>query len=642
MNFVNAYNFIPLNSGEEKKKYADHTVKEQLLTGKIKCRLVTKTELLIPDHELGKPGDKETKTPGDYPFMTIKKMVDGKEVKKPMIPGSSLRGMFRNAFEAITDSCVFTNDDYYFSSRTGKPKTAGLIEKTDMGWKLYKAARYGEGNKNRDGYIDFIGGYETGDIVYVQGDEDSKIKNRFYLTDIKKDNTDGYKLGYVLKMNSLIKGSGQGVFIKNSFVTEFSKDDIQIKAFKDNISKYLDGESEKLEAEKLAKLYNKKFENLNTGEMIPVWYDEYKGKYYLALSQMSRNVYTNKPKNIIEKKHPNLSKCGRSDKLCPACALFGFITDEKEDFSAGSRVRFSDANCEDESVLSAKKVLLPILGNPRSSSLEFYLRGTGNFWHADYDGVELSGRKFYWHHNSFNIDKLVGPDSDKRHMTSRMQYVNSGASFDFCVYFEGITKSQLNQLYSAVTYGDTETGAFCHKLGHGKPFGFGSVKVVADEVCIRSFADGHYEENKNYLKELRAVDISREIKRIIDFNAIDNKKTKIDYPRYRGNGDIFKWFSENRPMSGDPKYYITLPKISDFEHDQTISDDPKVPPQNRTNNLSPKPDTKLPNGDIYKICRDCGDSFLFTVGEQEFYKEKNIPNHPKSCKKCRDKRKPGK
>jgi len=33
-------------------------------------------------------------------------------------------------------------------------------------------------------------------------------------------------------------------------------------------------------------------------------------------------------------------------------------------------------------------------------------------------------------------------------------------------------------------------------------------------------------------------------------------------------------------------------------------------------------------------CIDCGESFGFTAGEQEFYKSKNLAN-PKRCKACR-------
>ena len=39
------------------------------------------------------------------------------------------------------------------------------------------------------------------------------------------------------------------------------------------------------------------------------------------------------------------------------------------------------------------------------------------------------------------------------------------------------------------------------------------------------------------------------------------------------------------------------------------------------------------------VCLDCGKEFVFTVGEQEFYKEKGFENEPKRCKACRDARK---
>ncbi len=41
------------------------------------------------------------------------------------------------------------------------------------------------------------------------------------------------------------------------------------------------------------------------------------------------------------------------------------------------------------------------------------------------------------------------------------------------------------------------------------------------------------------------------------------------------------------------------------------------------------------------VCVDCGQEFIFTVGEQEFYKEKQLASEPKRCKACRDKKKQG-
>ncbi|MBR2461307.1 MAG: zinc-ribbon domain containing protein [Clostridia bacterium] len=38
-------------------------------------------------------------------------------------------------------------------------------------------------------------------------------------------------------------------------------------------------------------------------------------------------------------------------------------------------------------------------------------------------------------------------------------------------------------------------------------------------------------------------------------------------------------------------------------------------------------------------CKDCGEEFVFTAGEQAFYAEKGFQHEPQRCKACRDKKK---
>jgi CxxC-x17-CxxC domain-containing protein len=40
-------------------------------------------------------------------------------------------------------------------------------------------------------------------------------------------------------------------------------------------------------------------------------------------------------------------------------------------------------------------------------------------------------------------------------------------------------------------------------------------------------------------------------------------------------------------------------------------------------------------------CRDCGNEFVFTAGEQEFYAQKGFTNEPSRCPACRQARKAG-
>ncbi len=43
--------------------------------------------------------------------------------------------------------------------------------------------------------------------------------------------------------------------------------------------------------------------------------------------------------------------------------------------------------------------------------------------------------------------------------------------------------------------------------------------------------------------------------------------------------------------------------------------------------------------DRHIACVDCGEDFVFTAGEQDFYRQKGLTNAPTRCKRCRDSRK---
>ena len=43
--------------------------------------------------------------------------------------------------------------------------------------------------------------------------------------------------------------------------------------------------------------------------------------------------------------------------------------------------------------------------------------------------------------------------------------------------------------------------------------------------------------------------------------------------------------------------------------------------------------------DNTQLSKECGEEFVFTAGEQEFYAEKGFTNEPQRCKACRGARK---
>jgi hypothetical protein len=218
---------------------------------------------------------------------------------------------------------------------------------------------------------------------------------------------------------------------------------------------------------------------------------------------------------------------------------------------------------------------LILLTSPRSSSLEFYLRHPDNVYTADSKDVTLSGRKFYWHNPKLADDKEFNYQalrSNSPSMSAQLQCTKkeNGVEFEFDVYFDGITQTQLQQFYTALTLANKEGKDLCHKIGHSKPLGFGSVKIKA-QVQLRSFDGEKYVEIPETMdpfvisnKELR-----QELFRAFDFNAIDeiDENVNVDYPRTPESKNIYQWFSANRPPGSDaakPKgYNCKLPLATD-------------------------------------------------------------------------------
>ena len=98
--FVNPYNFV--RTDFDKKPTSDISLleSETLLYGSLDYSILTKTPLAIPDTEKVK-SEKDHKR---YPFM---KSMNGRF----MIPGSGIRGVIRNVYETVTDSCYATGWD---------------------------------------------------------------------------------------------------------------------------------------------------------------------------------------------------------------------------------------------------------------------------------------------------------------------------------------------------------------------------------------------------------------------------------------------------------------------------------------------------------------------------------------------------
>lgn len=304
-----------------------------------------------------------------------------------------------------------------------------------------------------------------------------------------------------------------------------------------------------------------------------VYYSNVEDVYYFSPAQITKEVYRNQIRSAIGKK----GACTDRRELCPACRLFGMTSEMS---AVGSRVRVTDANCISDFAYGEVKTL-SILGGPKPSASEFYLRKSGQYWNYDYqsdDGKKktlyeaiIRGRKYYWHYQP--VDEIVRADN----MNTSVRPLIKG-KFRFDVFFEKLTEEELKSLIWVLTIGGNDSNNY-HKIGHGKPLGYGSVKITVTDVLKREDHGKQVSLDVNMLCDLpnawkNSVSV-KEYSIITDWNALsDAEKKLIHYPYVDGGKkeEVFKWFQKNVPLKGREQLIRkSLPEITAIS--KTLSTD---------------------------------------------------------------------
>lgn len=589
--FVNPYIFVSVLSERNKKNRVSvqsYYGEDNLNTGILHCKMITRTPLAIPDvekkgHKAGDP-DKHY----FYPFYRV----DGKVT----IPGSSIRGMIRSLYETATDSCFVTlRENEGLSTRVAAktPYQAGILEKTESGWVLYEAKRYRVkidnnpfGIRIEDGCRVIYNGntiFENGMSVNVTTEtrtvtlRNGSRENQKIVTamSVAKD-TDNHS-DYVV-IGEPIRGKVYESVFHCDRSKAISIDKRAMNGLENTVLIYQNASINKNLGKDMNTGYAS-FSKCKDAGRIPVWYKEENGKISLSMAAIGRKAYDKTVNDLVGEKH---NPCQKRDCLCPACMLFGMAKDE----AFGGRVRFSDA-------LSSKGEMIPSatlqeLGTPRTEYLPFYaLKG------MDYDamGANIAGRKYYWHiakadkdPSVYTVDeKLLKEPKTERNAT--MELASTGAEFTFDVYYDRITSEQLQELKWILTFGENSfDSSHMQKLGHGKPLGLGSVKIVVEKDSQRTFseAEGYVMDTTIVPEKLDAPSrfssaIQKQLMTISDFHILDNETVRYPYVEISDKTNGFdpdkklkenvlanhRWFSANKGQtknSPDPKL---LPGIND-------------------------------------------------------------------------------
>lgn len=538
--FVNPYNFVRFN-GVERGPYPKL---DKSNSGYIEYTLKTLDPLLIPNTSNNaallyndEKSRQEKAFLNGYDFFSYTdlqgKTVGADTYYEPVIPGSQLRGVIRSVYEAAFKSCMSQFDgEQPLWRRSAIAMQPGILKKnaaTDE-WELYKAKKAMLNTKRNhpDGMFmppEVYKAMNENEALYCKLSPNVYTTSRnfptayHFITEWSKTPKEGLQKGYLHKGNPFLnKKHHESVFFELKQPERIPMEQVVVKRLKELLKVYSDSKINHNIAPKTHDGYKKY--KLNE-EMTLVYYalDSDGNAQYLAPACLSKEVYRTTLNELAKASEGNYNPCSSRNDICPACALFGMVGNE----AVASRVRFADARVADDTddwrQYYDAPVVLPAMGVPRPSAVEFYTKvpeRKPRYWTYDYrvDNAQgdtsgkrtiktyypdfklsLRGRKFYWHGEGGTAAyKDSGRPLDN--FATRMRPVKAGKEFSGKIFFENVHFDELERLFWCMTIGANK--AYGLKLGRAKPLGFGGVQISDISLHLR-MADA---EGKPYLKSM--------------------------------------------------------------------------------------------------------------------------------------------
>ncbi|MCC5900276.1 MAG: TIGR03986 family CRISPR-associated RAMP protein [Phormidium sp. BM_Day4_Bin.17] len=693
--FHNPYNFVPALprnniTGElgDRKPIGHGRYHANHWTGRIAVKLTTITPLLIPD-----AAEMEEDAQGHKTFPT---RLDAQG--KPYLPPTSLRGMLRSAYEAVTNSRLSVLDPHDMRLAYRMPAQLGLqmvparVENNEL--KLYPGTS-GIGSDGRpEGpmYAAWLSFYNYNStkphrkITYPDrslpqhGDHVS-----FWAEKFERFSHNGNAIFSYWKVRKIVKfgdnlgsapnrSSDQGahkpvgqelrqfsgfVYITNKNID--GKHDERV-FFRDNelsddepISHSLSNDLRTKWKELITNYQEIHKEDLRKGWTSPpalnnsCWSRQVisgaaerqlsegslcyaktrnKGRGYqvdeLYPVMITRGLFNQAPITLL---HESLKPATQADKsqLSPADRVFGWVN-QKGKGSYKGQLRIHSVTCQSDDPLddfSRTPIPLAILGQPKPQQARFYnaqdRQGTplnqGGSKDSGYRSSNqgLRGRKVYPHHQGLPNGHWDNPQQDNTQRATQGHYpeyrrpqqngveqkddqnrsmkswVKVGTEFTFDIDVVNLSEVELGGLLYLLTLPDIHF----HRLGGGKPLGFGSVRLdliesdtdlrpgqdwsefyqtlLPDEVvvkpinvsqCVKTYQNAVEAAYGGDFETVRFIAAFCRSAKGFDDNAA------VRYPRITPQptpeGEAFKWFVENeREGNNEPGMKLVLPDLAD-------------------------------------------------------------------------------
>lgn len=617
--FINPYTFIPIGAKEPNRKNPkDAPAGEELYDGYLDCSLEIKSSTYIPNTSkkfeyLGNDTEHYF-----YDFFSYEDLsncptdaIPNKPPKYPRIPGSEIRGMVRNVYEQLTNSCLSVIDEENLPyKRTPTPKQPALWDmETNI---LYRGEQYKAEYRvtKKEQRLKPTAEPRFGDIADIKEATELWFNNnsKGYITKYSKVEKPGLKKGYFHVGEKLSFENKKNA----SIIAKTDKEiktltDVDITRFEAVLDRYNLGLTSNHQG---YKAYRSVYENMRKQKkgLLPIFYSKVGKNIYLSPAMITKEVFEHTISDILRDNHNRHEPCSGDDGcFCPACRLFGMVGKGKEKKAIASRLRFTDTKVFENPKFDFPKVPV-VLGTPRYSATEFYLQEPdkelgAEYWNYDYYtkyqgrsatntpySAKLSGRKVYWlgedkntgaelasnvregynnKHGADAINDYLKQNQLKMRQAIRALMPEDNAnSTDFRIYFENITKAELGNLIFCINLSDKAL----NRIGKGKPLGMGAVKTAVKKVNIVEYQlleDGEIKTDVSSVNqdEFKYEDrFKHNAESILKYlTPLTEEEAKIvDYPRPDNSSDIFRWFVTNRGTSiQKPKIEQTLPLLND-------------------------------------------------------------------------------
>ncbi|MBN8707071.1 MAG: TIGR03986 family CRISPR-associated RAMP protein [Bacteroidetes bacterium] len=450
------YNFVGLNGSVVKN---DHPINDfGSLTGYsgfITLSIETKTPVFIRDTQIS------TAEPSSNFFSP------GEVLR---IPGSSIRGLFRNMVEMITygNFTNFNDQQLYFRAmKAGGPLASA--------YKSY-------------GISDFLGGsvvYKTQCGIMKRKGSNFEISCISKPLQILKEearkllNRD-YKPYQILKRgNSYYCITGDISNKKNDWIIPAIETTAKVIQLKESDVNLYEQDRNR------SKDHINFFDYLSSKDEVPVFFVQIGGHTILGNTVMLRVPYL----NLISDHIPEILHKDVSQDF--ASAIFGSLE------SNPSRVIVEDCfSTQEIEAQSVGKAFSKALQSPKPTSYQHYLcqissepgsianyqttsrikKGFNNPDQTEEFGLhEIRGYKQYWH-KSENFEWRETNSEVRSDMCQEINPVKTGTRFKGRVFFNNLTRIELGALLTAIQLPED----CCHKIGLGKPIGLGSIRIESE------------------------------------------------------------------------------------------------------------------------------------------------------------------